>query len=53
MNEAGFDNFVLVFFAGTSKEETMSLAEAFDDMDRMADLFEQSDLDEIHIRIFK
>ncbi|MED4752171.1 hypothetical protein [Brevibacillus choshinensis] len=53
MNEAGFKNFVMVFFAGTSKEETMSLSEAFDDMDRMADLFEQSGLDKINIRIYK
>ncbi|MDF2683991.1 MAG: hypothetical protein K0R47_5181 [Brevibacillus sp.] len=53
MNEAGFNNFVMVFFAGTSKEETMSLSEAFEDMDHMADLFEQSGLDKINIRIYK
>ncbi len=53
MNEAGFKNFVMVFFAGKSNEVTMSLSEAFDDMDRMADLFEQAGLDKINIRIYK
>lgn len=53
MEEAGFDNFVMVFFANTNKEETLSLTQAFEDMDRLVDLFDRADLSEIHIRIYK
>lgn len=53
MEEAGFDKFVLVFFSNTSKEATISLRQAFEDQDRLAELFEQADLDEISVRIYK
>ncbi|MFD2371013.1 hypothetical protein ACFSO0_13915 [Brevibacillus sp. GCM10020057] len=53
ISEAGYDNFVFVFFGNTSKEVTMTLNEVFDDMDRFADLFLSSDVDEMYIRIYK
>ncbi|GED32702.1 hypothetical protein P9G84_26110 [Brevibacillus centrosporus] len=53
MNEAGFDDFVFVFYPGTSKEKTMSLSDAFKDMDNFADLFVSTDLNEINVRVYK